>query len=101
MCVPRWTEGELHMTPMRAKRLGWFATSRDRTYPPTVTSPETSTPPISPVSTVRPHLIGLDGLRGLAAITVMTGHVQQHLSPDFAEAGWLSIALSRMGQGLT
>ncbi|WP_193341843.1 acyltransferase [Pseudarthrobacter sp. AB1] len=46
------------------------------------------------------RLIGIDGLRGLAAVMVIITHTNQRLSPD-AGPSWLGSAVNFGGQGLT
>lgn len=47
------------------------------------------------------RLIGIEGLRGLAAVTVLLGHVSIHMARDVEHAGPIDSLLNVMGQGLT
>lgn len=47
------------------------------------------------------RLIGMEGLRGLAAVTVLIGHVGTHLAAGVQHPTYMTAPLSIMGQGLT
>ncbi|WP_216870709.1 acyltransferase family protein [Modestobacter excelsi] len=49
----------------------------------------------------RKHLPGLDGLRGIAAFSVLSGHFWQHLSPGVEPSSTGRSVLSDLEQGLT
>jgi peptidoglycan/LPS O-acetylase OafA/YrhL len=47
------------------------------------------------------HILGMDGLRGIAAVTVIAGHVGSVLAAGVHQPGPLASLLAVMGQGLT